>query len=117
MTFPRPHELHPGGPDPHEPPPFDTPASSSASNSDPLPRRGLQHGELMPLGFLLLVLLEMVFVVTLLMITKCSRWEAVQTAAAVTLVATICFHFKSAVLTIGRRLLGSAGGSQGGGST
>lgn len=62
---------------------------------------------------LVLILLEMTFVLALIMITKCTRWEAVQTAAAITTVATTCFYVRSAFVTIGRRLVGTSNGHQG----
>lgn len=120
MSGPRPPDRPRHGPDQHEPRDMDTlGVSLLPTGVMPPPRRSGEPSNRSyhtMLGLIGLIMLEMVFVLVLLMITQCTRWEAVQTAAAVTVVSTSCFYARNAFVAIGRRLFAPNSGGPGPGN-
>jgi hypothetical protein len=60
-------------------------------------------------AFVALMIVESALVLSLLVITKCSQGEAVQTAAIVTIFTAAVFYARPALVTIGRRLFHTTG--------
>jgi hypothetical protein len=120
MSGPRPPDRPRLGPEQHEPRDMDAlGVSVLPTGVMPPPRRSGEpsnrshHTMHTMLGLIGLIMLEMVFVIALLMVTQCTRWEAVQTAAAVTVVSTSCFYARNAFVAIGRRLFAPNSGGPG----